>query len=486
MKDYALTAPFLVLFVVQLVHHQMWRDEVNAFALARASTNLRTLFHYIHYEGHPWLWYVLLWLVSKVTTKVVGMKVFQGFIGTGIYLMIGVASPFRRWEKLLLFSGYFVVFEYTVISRMYGMQLLLALVYIWLRARKPKALTAQATLLGLMACCDLSGMALSAGLLAERLWSLRETPLPKRSGIAAAATYTLLVLSSVLSLLPARDINHVTTALTFQHLDDLDRLGAALVNYLATPYLATVTGVPGHFWGGNMAVSPGSFGAMVAVVLAVYGLTFRRHKGILLLLATTAVLMIAVGYLVYPGSVRHFGVTFVAFVCGLWLVRAAGEKIAWPAYVLLALTTVAGIHATIGSWQRPFSQAGATAAWLKANHLENTLIAGVPTAATIGVTEQLGVPLYQLECATPGQMATFYKFTNECEAYKPEMLADRLSSACDFAASCRLTLLREQALPPEQIKALQLRRFIIATVAESSGAEAGREDFYVYSVRLGN
>ena len=423
-SDLALTLPFLLLFMVQLVHHQMWRDEVNAFALARSSPDLPTLFHYIHYEGHPWLWYVMLWLVSKVNANVDAMKVLQSFIGTGIYLMLGLASPFRRWEKLLLFSGYFVVFEYTVITRMYGVQLLLALVYIALRARRPDAVLPGATLLGLMACLDLSGMALSLGLLLEYVWSRRtERWAVTRAKLAgAAAIYGGLGLSAILSLTPAKDISRMTTAQTFKHLDDWNRLGASLVNYLATPYLATVTGRPGHFWGADMEVAPAWFGATVALVLGVYWLTFRRRKSILLMLATTAILMIAVGHVVYRGSVRHFGVTFVAFLCGLWLVRAAGEKIAWPAYVLLGMTVVAGIHATIGSWQHPFSQAKAVADYLKANHLDQGLIAGVPTAATIGVPEQLNRPMYLVECGTT---ATFYLFSNACEDYTPVQLSAR-------------------------------------------------------------
>ena len=360
-RNLALTLPFVAFFLVQLIHHQMWRDEVNAFALARASPTLPTLFHYIHYEGHPWLWYVMLWLVTRVSSNVDAMKVLQAFIGTAIYLVLGLASPFRRCEKLLLFSGYFIVFEYTVITRMYGVQLLLALVYIALRARRPQAVLAGATLLGLLACCDLSGMALSAALLVEYLWSGRTQPylIPRARLGGAAVLYVGLVLSSVLSLLPAKDISRVTSAQTFKHLDDWNRLGAAIVNYLATPYLATVTGRPGHFWGADMEVAPAWFGATVALVLGVWWLTFRGRKSILLLLATTALLMIAVGHVVYRGSVRHFGVTFVAFLCGLWLIRAAGEKIAWPAYVLLGMTVIAGIHATIGSWQHPFSQAKA-------------------------------------------------------------------------------------------------------------------------------
>ncbi len=477
----AITLPFLLLFVVQLHHHPMWRDEVNAFALTAASPNLITLFHSIHYEGHPWLWYAMLWLVSRVTANPAAIKVLEAFVGIAIYLVIGFASPFRRVEKLLLFSSYFVVFEYTVITRMYGVQLLLVLLYLRLRTRRPEAVLLGATLLGLMASLDLSGMVLSGALLLEYVWS-ETASMPRRRLAGAAAIYGALVLTSVLSLLPAGDISRMTTAQTFHYLGDMDRVGASLVNYMATPYLATVTGKPGIFWDADMEVSPGWFGAMVAFVLFSYWLTFRRRPAILIMLGTTCVLMIAIGHVIYHGSVRHFGTTFVAFLCGLWLVRAAGGKLAWPAYVLLGLTSLAGIEATIGSWQRPFSQAKATADWLRANHLDSGLIAGVPTAATIGVTEQLGRPMYLLECKTPGTLATFYLFTNRCEDYTPAELPDRLRAALAWNHGEPFTLLREDPLTGEELAALRATGLIVQGAASFAGAEAARENFYLYAV----
>ena len=475
----AVTLPFFAFFVVQLAHHQMWRDEVNAFGLAASSGTPRTLFHYLHYEGHPWLWYTLLWLLSKVTGKVAAIKILQGLIGSAVYLVLGLWSPFRRWEKLLLFCGYFIAFEYTVLTRMYGLQLLLALLYVRLRARRPQAVLAGALLLGLMACLDLSGMVLSFALLLEYLWSQRTRLAPRAKLFSAAAIYLALVLSAMLSMLPAHDISRVTTAQTLHHLDDWNRLGASLVNYLATPYLPTVTGVPGDFWGADMEVAPGWFGATVALVLAVYWLTFRRRPALLLMLGTTCVLMIAAGFLLYRGSVRHFGITFVAFLCGLWLVRAAGEKIAWPAYILLAMSALAGVYATVGSWQRPFSQAGAAADYVQANHLDQALIAGYPTATTIGVTQQLGRPMYQVDCGT---MATFSLFTRACEDYLPAQLPDRLAGAALLTPGRSFLLVDEESLAPQQIAAIRQRGLLVEPLRTFTGAQVPREDFKLYRV----
>jgi hypothetical protein len=38
--DLLWTTPFIAIFLIQLVHHDMWRDELNAFGIAIASPTL--------------------------------------------------------------------------------------------------------------------------------------------------------------------------------------------------------------------------------------------------------------------------------------------------------------------------------------------------------------------------------------------------------------------------------------------------------------
>ena len=54
--ELAWTLPFLVFYWVNLAHHELWRDELNAWTIAVVSPTLRQLFHLVHYEAHPWLW----------------------------------------------------------------------------------------------------------------------------------------------------------------------------------------------------------------------------------------------------------------------------------------------------------------------------------------------------------------------------------------------------------------------------------------------
>ena len=137
MRDLLLAVPFLALLYVQLAHHVLWRDELNALAITWASPTIPSLFWHIHHEGHPWLWYVILWIPSRFTQSVLVLKFVQGIVSTAIILFVALRSPFRTWEKALVLAGYFFVFEYTVLSRMYGVMLLMLVVYLWWRTTRP-------------------------------------------------------------------------------------------------------------------------------------------------------------------------------------------------------------------------------------------------------------------------------------------------------------------------------------------------------------
>ena len=62
----ALTALFLVRGAVAAAHHELWRDEAQAWLIAR-DVPLSRLFAELHYEGHPALWFLLLKPLTWIT-----------------------------------------------------------------------------------------------------------------------------------------------------------------------------------------------------------------------------------------------------------------------------------------------------------------------------------------------------------------------------------------------------------------------------------
>ena len=70
-----MTALFMLIAGFTIFRHEMWRDEIQAWMIASDSTSLPNLFHNLRYDGHPALWYLLLYAVSRFTQRPVAMQV---------------------------------------------------------------------------------------------------------------------------------------------------------------------------------------------------------------------------------------------------------------------------------------------------------------------------------------------------------------------------------------------------------------------------
>ncbi len=483
--DWLLTSVFVIFYLVQLAHHEMWRDELNAFGMAAGSSSLSSLLHLVRYEGHPWLWYVMLWLVSRVTFSAVALKVVQGTIGVAILALIGLKSPFRRYEKILLLAGYFFSFEYTVMSRMYGLVVLLALLYVRRRASTPDGVVGGAVLLGLMACADLTGMLLSFALIAEYCWSAwrerHEDLLPRgpRRLWLAVGVYLSLLLSAGLSMLPATDISRDSTAELFFDVFSVKRLAVIVTSYMVKPFTPNVTNKPGHYWDVSAGGHQVLFAIGVPLVVLAYWWVLRRKPNLLVLVGTACLLLVAMGHLLYKGSERQFGMTFIAFLLALWLLRAARQPVAWPAQVLLAASVLGGVITAAGTWSHPFSEAAATAAWLRTNGRGDTLLVTQHSMLATSVGVLMEQPMYQADC---DRVSRYYLFDQECPLSKRYMLPGRLARAKEIAGSRSVTFVATEPLSPKELDAVAKAGLQVRPLTAMVGAEVGGEDFYLYDM----
>ncbi|WP_048862633.1 hypothetical protein, partial [Acidisphaera rubrifaciens] len=186
-----------LLVMVELTRHAMWRDELNAWAIALASPTPAALFRNLHYDGHPGLWHLMLWVTSAVTRNPAALQVVHGAVALALIGFIAWRSPLGRAGTVLLLGSYFVVFEYTVVSRNYGIAMLLALLYAERRACRPDDAVGAAALLGLLANTNVFALILSAGCALEYLIDRMHDAGPRWRGAAArlagpAALYVAL------------------------------------------------------------------------------------------------------------------------------------------------------------------------------------------------------------------------------------------------------------------------------------------------------
>src|SRR5581483_782628 len=59
--ELALVVGFALVVGAAMFRHEMWRDELQAWLIAKASSTPSDLLHNTRFEGHPILWYAVLW-----------------------------------------------------------------------------------------------------------------------------------------------------------------------------------------------------------------------------------------------------------------------------------------------------------------------------------------------------------------------------------------------------------------------------------------
>ena len=115
---------FFCVALASILHHEMWRDEYQHWMIARDSSSLAELAKNAGHERHPGLWYLCLYALSRVTDRAIIMQCFHLVLATGAVYILARYSRFARWQKVLLAFGYFIIYEYTVISRHYVLGML--------------------------------------------------------------------------------------------------------------------------------------------------------------------------------------------------------------------------------------------------------------------------------------------------------------------------------------------------------------------------
>jgi len=489
-RDLLLALPFLILLYVQLAHHVMWRDELNALAIAWASPTISSLFWHIHREGHPWLWYMILWIPSRFTQSVLVLKVVQGIVSTAIILFVALRSPFRAWEKALVLASYFFVFEYTILARMYGVMLLIFVVYLWWRTTRPESPIVSAVLLGLMASVDTIGIILSFALLLEYAYAAfaqrSSAPFfPRKVAIYALAVYAAITLFAVWSAKPAADVSWRTTGRPFKDAKSWSHLYKALQNYTILPFFSVQSPHSHFFWNPDLHLSRLAYTAPMLLILGMIYFSFRGRTNLLLMIGFMILAGTAFGHLIYAGYERHFGAVFLTFLAAAWIVRAAAPAALLPApvYILLVVSALSGVWATIGSWMHPFSYDKTAAQWIVANHMDNMPLVGEEDTSVVGVAEYLHRPIYQIECQC---VDTYMLFSARRDDFTKADAPRRILRAAHFYHDQPLLFVRVYPMKPEEEQGLRSEGFQIEPLATFKEAEEVAENFYLYRLTLTN
>jgi len=435
--DLGLAGAFILLLCLNTWHHIPWSDELHAWGLMRASTDPWALFENLHFEGHPGLWHVLLFAASLVSPTPVAMKVLHLLLAASTILLIARYAPFRTIEKALLFANYFLVFEYAVLARNYGLGLLLALLYAMLRCAATPRPILVGLVLGLMGNANVYAFVLAGLLALEYGWNgLIMSRRLLEAGIARIATgvalYAALMLLALASVWPDPAVAHFAQQpSTFERWDPL-RFGLQFLRALVPPFLPVDFSFPSSFaFAGNLY----DYGkrvwfclALAPFILLALWRIFRTRIDLLAVILTAMTVAATFSFLIYPAAIRHLGIVFIAFVTALWIARAETNLVPARTAVLflLALGAIGGGFAQAGQWMRPFAINDQAVAWLVRNHLADAPLVGYPDMRIEPIAILLNRPFYALDCECE---ARYVRLDNRRDSFTPESIPSRLDRA---------------------------------------------------------
>lgn len=485
----AVAVLFLAVQIILAGQHEMWRDELQAWMLARDSASLTELLQNLRYEGHPALWHLLLMPLTRLFDGPEAMQVLHVLVATGTVYLVMRHAPFSLAARVLLSLSYFLFYEYAQVARNYAPGVFLAFAFCALFPARGRHVLALAALLFLLAQTSVFGTFLAAALGAALL---TEALLARRAGgkawhltlhMAAAALIILAGLAlAVVQLRPPADSGFAT----HWYFDfETERL--------RLPFVALIDGympfpLPGPGYWNDVAVRAqpalGAIALLVVLLAVAVFVAVLRHRPAALvafLLATIASLVFF--YVKYPGSVRHHGFVFIALVVALWIAPSCSAPHAGAAegrwqrtasallLLILAGQAAAGLTAALLDWRFPFSQARATAGYISRHAGPGDMLVGAAGPAASAVAGYLHRPVYYLES---GGFGTFVRWDNRRrpvnEVALPATLVERLDATNHIFLIANRTL---DLAPP----GLSVR------LAFASGdAAVPDEGFFVYEI----
>jgi hypothetical protein len=483
-----------------IAHHEMWRDELHCWLVARDSPFPWDVVHNRAYDGQPPLWYLLLWLLQRVTRDPRAMQAMHVLLATGVVWVFASRAPFGRPLRALFPFGYFLAYEYVALSRCYGLALLLALLLCDHHPRRFVRPARTALLLAALALTTTVSTVVAVaytGVLSLEWLALlrRRDPLARRAWIPVAAGAAAFVAAAMCAWPPADStVAHVSWPREMP--DDFapTRLIVAMVP-IPRPYF--------YFWNSNALLELEPFRRVavpVALVMAAW-LVFvlsRRREAALLFGAAMLGLMGLFG-LVYGGDVRHHGFLFVAFLMGAWLAmqaretpgtpgtpEAPGPQARWrrlrdaalvPTLAVVLLAHVAGTPIALAyEYAKVFSSGGRAADVLRAQGLDRALFVAEVDYPATAILGQLGGDASAYSPRTQHTFS-FVKWTRS-RAWDPtDQDTLRYAAALGASRGEDAVLLMNRPLLPELIDGRAVVR-----IAELYDSMIQEENFYIYRV----
>ena len=425
---WGLCIPYLMFLIWMHVHHEMWRDEIHAWTLARLAHGFWELVTGDRiYEGHPplWFWYLHVW--TWFTKAAEGIQVATIAASTVAAVLLVRFAPFPRFLKVVLLFSYYFGYEYTVMSRNYVLGWLLVCVFCALYHPARTRHLALAIALALMALTSFYGLAMSVFFLGFYVLDQLRCAFPARgdapprvisawisprfmitSGIVGAAVAFFALYSNPPDPNPFAP-GFIWDGVTLKAVPRM--LFRFTCGYL--PWSAKwVTDFWWHsqdFWEPKVLLS-----ACVGTGILVWALVALYPSWRLMVTYLGCVVGIEIFEQTrHEGGARHWGHFFMFFVACAWLRGLSHpRRSGWLATLLIfgaiAFQTPTFVAYTVVDTREIFSGGRETAAFIRRSGLQNLPMVAGPDFTAVTVAGFLRKPFFASETEEVNQTVVFH------------------------------------------------------------------------------
>ena len=407
-------ACFTVLVLWVAHHHEPFSDEAQAWLLARDSSFFEMLFRRMHYEGSPALWHGMLWALVRLGAPFGSMSYLSALLASLSALLVLFAAPFPPWLRGLFVFGYYPAYQYAVVARSYGLNVLLVtLAAILYPTRESKPLR-YCLILAALANANAFGFVVAVVLFLDfalTSWKFRSTR--GKHYLISGIVFGIAAILAVAQASPAADVSFPP-----YHLITAGGVVTTIVVQIVRAFVEFPVPTPARMMISTI-LSAG-------IVLVGFSLAARAKKLLLAISVCAAPLAFEA---VKHFSAYHAGLIYLSWVFGIWISwpRVAGLSVRFRRTVIITTALIFAIHAydTLAAWRTelnaPYS-AGPQAAEFLQSHFGTS-------------------PNPKLACVGVGTFSVQPYFShNICANYfggapKPAYYIWKLGLACPYIAS---------------------------------------------------
>lgn len=128
----------IITFIISIFFHEKWRDEAQAWLMAR-DLSFINLLRQMKYEGHPFLWQIILIPFAKLGFPYITQSILSlSFMWTFAWIVLK-KSPFKIFIKIIILFSLPIIYLYPDISRNYSLiPLALSMIAVLYKERNEK------------------------------------------------------------------------------------------------------------------------------------------------------------------------------------------------------------------------------------------------------------------------------------------------------------------------------------------------------------